>query len=179
MIKLENEIKMMLNKEQYNYLLKLLSAIPSKEINQINYYYDTADESLRKKNITMRIRQKDGKLKGTIKKHHFGKVSSTEEDFRVDLIPNIMMFDSEVLYLKGNLSTHRSEFLLSDSISIMIDKNEYLGLSDYELELEYGKDSSDYVEHILLILKKLLRKDHFRGGASKSERFFRQLVLNR
>ena len=62
----ELEKKLLLLKEEYNYLFRIFG--DSKNIKkQINYYFDTDDFSMNKQNVTCRIRLKDGKYKGTIK----------------------------------------------------------------------------------------------------------------
>lgn len=52
--------------------------------------------------------------------------------------------------LTGSLHTQRKLCTDFDHVEICLDKSEYLGLTDYELELEY---TADYPEKPLEILK--------------------------
>lgn len=75
----------------------------------------------------------------------------------------------------GSLNTYRSKFPLG-KWTIELDKNEYLGRVDYELECECDSDES------LQELKTVLASDYgivFKPSLSKSARFFAELFSRR
>ena len=141
---------------------------------QTNYYYDTSDESMRKRNITVRVREKNRKLIGTVKSH-LADNCSIEEHFRVDALPRVIMWYDMPLWLKGSLTTERKAFKVCDGITIMLDLNQYLDVIDYELEIEFSESLRNQAEGILMIIKYLLKCGDNKECASKSERFFNRL----
>jgi uncharacterized protein YjbK len=171
----EFELKWLLHREHYEKLVGFLNPLPSLCELQTNYYYDTPTEKLRKQNITIRIREKDGKLQGTVKRHLAQDGCSMEERFQVESIPYRMTFEGEPVYLVGKLQTMRTTFFLSDSVMIMLDRNEYLDCVDYELELECPKDFMERGEGILFLIQQILQAGEREQAESKSERFFRRL----
>lgn len=170
----EHELKCLLTEDEYGRLLALFEPLPYLREHQTNYYYDTHAGKLRRDNITMRIREKNGKLKGTIKHHLVTKHCSVEKNFRVDTVPDVMMYEADLVYLKGSLATCRTTVFLSDTVMIMLDRNEYLQCVDYELEIECPKEFIDEAEGILFFLQKFLHTDGKETLASKSERFFQK-----
>ena len=170
----EHELKCLLTEEEYGQLLALLEPLPYLREHQRNYYYDTRLGKLRRDNITMRIREKNGKLKGTIKHHLVEKHCSVEKSFRVDSIPDILAYEEDLVYLFGDLMTCRTTFFLSDNVKIMLDRNEYQHCVDYELELEYPAEFFEGAEGIMFFLKKIIQIDRRDAPSSKSERFFQK-----
>ena len=177
MTKYEHEVKMLLTRMEYEQIIQVFEKLPCKDIFQTNYYYDTNNQMLRKQNTTMRIRKKENRLKGTLKQHCENDCSSLEMDFYVDLVPETMLYNSEILRMMGKLYTERKEFFLSDSMQIVLDRNEYLNYVDYELEIECTKDSVDNAKAIIIIIRDLLKINTNIQSISKSERFFRRLEL--
>lgn len=176
MTEYETEIKYILTREQY-YSLKTSLGNDHKQTEQINYYYDTEDEILRIHDITCRIRQKDESLTGTLKKHGRKDGISIEKNFKVKNLPNQMTIEHIRVRLMGQLITFRTEYVLSEHISLMLDKNIYLGTVDYELEIEYDKN---YQEEADKLFKEFLSKliiDVPQSADCKSERFFKRLHL--
>ena len=171
----EYEMKIRMQREQYEALLRLLSQLPGKTELQNNYYYDTYDQYYRKQNVTLRVREKNGRLKGTVKRHLPGGYGSREEDFFVDSVPSMMLFEGTPVSLKGCLQTKRTTIVLSEAMLLMLDENVYLHARDYELELECPQSLLPQASGILLLLQKLLRLDRMQIPLSKSERFFRRL----
>ena len=78
----EYEQKMMLTEREYRFLIRLFENSIVEKNTQINYYYDTRNETMRKMNITVRIREENGKLLGTVKDYRPGQYCSTEECFQ-------------------------------------------------------------------------------------------------
>ena len=173
----EHELKMMLTKDEHHFLLHFFDKLMVELGLQTNYYYDTRDEVMRKRNVTVRVRQKNNKLIGTIKRHLDTDNCSMEEHFRVDTLPRVIVWDGVPLWLKGSLQTERKVFKVCDGIILMLDLNQYPGTVDYELEIEYSESLRDQAEGILMLTESLLGKQMNQKSVSKSERFFRQLNL--
>lgn len=171
----EYEMKLRMQKEQYEALLRLFSQFPSKTEIQNNYYYDTYGQHYRKQNITLRVREKNGRFKGTVKRHLPTGYGSREEDFDVDSVPPSMLFEGIPVSLKGSLQTKRTTVVLSEFMLLMLDENVYLHTRDYELELECPQNFLPQASGVILLLQKLLRLNRMQIPLSKSERFFRRL----
>ena len=170
----EHELKMMLTKDEHHLLLRLLDKLMVESGLQTNYYYDTRDEVMRKRNVTVRVRQKNNKLIGTVKRHLVTDNCSMEEHFGVDTLPRVIMWDGMPLWLKGSLQTERKIFQVCDGIVLMLDLNQYLGTVDYELEIEYSETLRKQAEGILMLIGGMVGKRIHLDTVSKSERFFQR-----
>lgn len=175
----ELEKKLLLSKEEYNYLFRIFG--DSENIKkQINYYFDTDDFSMNKQNVTCRIRLKGGKYKGTIKKHFDNTDNSNEAEVRIQNGISDNEFVHMGLKLQGKLVTERCVILKDELFEIVLDKNKYLGTTDYELEIEYALGYDDAAQSILEIFIKVLSKHKtsntnyksLQKVPSKSNRFF-------
>ena len=175
MMEQEHELKMMLTKDEHHFLLHFFDKLMVESGLQTNYYYDTRDEVMRKRNVTVRVRQKNNKLIGTVKRHLETDNCSIEEHFRVDTLPRVIMWDSMPLWLKGSLQTERKIFQVCDGIILMLDLNQYLGTVDYELEIEYSESLRKQAEGILILISGMVGNYVSNEVISKSERFFRGL----
>ena len=173
----EHELKMMLTKDEHHFLLHFFDKLMVESGLQTNYYYDTRDEVMRKRNVTVRVRQKNNKLIGTVKRHLDTDNCSIEERFGVDTLPRVIMWDGMPLWLKGSLQTERKIFQVCDGIILMLDLNQYLGTVDYELEIEYSEALRKQGEGILMLISGLLGKQMKQKSVSKSERFFQRLSI--
>ena len=171
----EHELKMMLTKDEHHFLLHFFDKLMVESGLQTNYYYDTRDEVMRKRNVTVRVRQKNNKLIGTVKRHLDTDNCSIEEHFRVDTLPRVIMWDGKPLWLKGSLQTERKVFRVCDGIVLMLDLNQYLGTVDYELEIEYSETLRKQAEGILMLIGSMVGKSISLDTMSKSERFFQRL----
>ena len=171
----EHELKIMLTQDEHHLLLRLLDKLMVESGPQTTYYYDTRDEVMRKRNVTVRVRQKNNKLIGTVKRHLDRDNCSTEEHFQVDTLPRVIMWDGVPLWLKGSLQTERKVFKVCDGIILMLDLNQYLGAFDYELEIEYSEDLRKQAEGILMLIGSMVGKSISLDTMSKSERFFQRL----
>ena len=171
----EHELKMMLTKDEHHFLLRFFDKLMVESGLQTNYYYDTRDEVMRKRNVTVRVRQKNNKLIGTVKRHLDTDNCSIEERFGVDTLPRVIMWDGMPLWLKGSLQTERKVFQVCDGIILMLDLNQYLGTVDYELEIEYSESLRDQAEGILMLIGSMVGNYVSNEVISKSERFFRGL----
>lgn len=183
----EFEKKILLTKGEYKYLLQISrnNNLLTKRslIKQINYYYDTSDLSMNQKNITCRIRLKDGKYKGTIKQHSNNSEQSNETNIEIKngLLENA--FIDMGLELQGELRTERNIIWKDSTCEIALDKNDYLGYTDYELEIEYTEGNEKRAQYIFTIIVDLLSHQKYLQNKnddcvpkfnipSKSTRFF-------
>lgn len=188
----ELEKKILLTKEEYNYLLEHFGKdeIPKEKtiVKQVNYYFDTKEFSMNRQNITCRIRLKDGKYKGTMKSHTNNSDESTETliEIRNGIYDN--GFIDLGLTLQGELATERCVIIKDEHCEVVLDKNSYLDCEDYELEIEYTPEKEKKAVSILRGIKYILlgRKcflayqesfsEHL-SIPSKSSRFFERKAM--
>ena len=171
----EHELKMMLTQDEHHFLLHFFDKLMGESGLQTNYYYDTRDEVMRKRNVTVRVRQKNNKLIGTVKRHLDTDNCSIEERFGVDTLLRVIMWVGMPLWLKGFLQTERKIFQVCDGIILMLDLNQYLATVDYELEIEYSEAFRKQAEGILMLISGMVGNYVSNEVISKSERFFRGL----
>ena len=171
----ENEFKLMLVENEYNYLMSIFRSIVVKSGLQTNYYYDTMDGLLRKENVTVRVRQTADKLEGTVKRHLSAMGDSTEDHFPVSKVPQAIMLDHYPVWIRGALHTRRTVFRVCEGITMMLDKNTYLDVIDYELEVEFSLPYRKQAEGVVQLVLSLLHRARVIQPVSKSERFFRRM----
>lgn len=145
---IEQELKIQLTQRQYQMLVSQSGVSPVK---QVNYYFDGDGKP---QNLTVRIREKNGEyvLCAKVRKGNSNGVSVSDEYEKVvgaeflrvaqnvglsrDCLKNALGVDADcTLFCQGSLTTYRSKFML-DGFVVEVDKNEYLGVCDYELECE-------------------------------------------
>ena len=182
---LEYEKKIMLTAEEYLTIVKLMRQCVLTQT-QINYYFDTDDFAMNKNGITCRIRAKDGKYSTTIKYHDTDHPDcSVEEDLfeKTEYNPNI--FNALGLRYQGELVTERIVLHRDSDCEMVIDRNTYFDYTDFEIEVEYCKDSEHRAQLLLegiaeaLVAEKVLTDMNVflartRQGKSKSQRFFQR-----
>ena len=173
----EKEFKYLVNAELFQALLsKCNEEYPFiKQKLQANYYYDTEDNSLNKSRTTVRIRQQQSDMKLQIKRHRENKdglATSDEYSGQIDTLPSTLKIPDvyDVLIIKGVLVTARTMFSFGKNSTICFDSNMYLGICDYELEIEV--DDADVNLALMAIEDLGLNSKSF---LSKSERFFERL----
>jgi uncharacterized protein YjbK len=150
---IENEFKYLVSEENFKRLQELIrNKYPhslSLFIHQTNYYYDTSDFYLHKNKITLRARAIDNKIEMQFKRSE--KVTgqdkkSTEFHRYLENIPKTIPSSfipadiTEDANLLGSLTTERTSFQISNEVRIDFDKNNYLGITDYEIEIEYENE---------------------------------------
>lgn len=190
----EFEKKLLLTKDEYDYLMEHLgneSPLIQKPVTtQINYYFDTDDFSMNRQNTTCRIRLKDGKYKAIMKRHSTGEDRSTETEMEIYDGLESNAFTKMGLKLQGELITKRCIVFKDANCEAVLDKNEYLGHTDYELEIEYASGHEKDAQAILKIFRDMLTQRkcfliHKEGIAdppkvpSKSNRFFERMSTTR
>lgn len=181
---IERELKTSLNKTEYETLLKVGNAEPQLQTN--HYFYCDKMPA----DVMLRIRQKSGKYLFCYKKlldsaNGVNVCDEREKDLDEDYANTLLNSGITPAILKqlvgvelpytckrvGSLNTYRAKFTLKNW-TIELDKNEYLGTVDYELECEC--DSDELLEE----LKDCLSRDYgipFRSSLSKKARFFNKL----
>lgn len=183
----EFEKKMLLTEEEYEYLMEHLGhdgpLFPKPIVKQINYYFDTDDLSMNRQNTNCRIRFKDGKYKAIMKRHSGNEDQSSETEMMIrDGIQDNSFIDMG-LKLQGELTTHRCIILKDKHCEVVLDKNEYLGAFDYELEIEYLPDYEKDAQAIYRVILDILTRhkcflvykeslERNQNVLSKSNRFF-------
>ncbi len=145
---IEIEAKVLLSKEDY---LNLLNLNLGKPYVQINYYIDNSSHSFTKK-YGLRIRYKNNKYEMTFKEDYSeGKLETNQIIDKDDFLlfkNNGIFIDGEIknklislnidintLLIIGEMKTTRIDFPYNSSL-LSLDKSEYNGLIDYELEAE-------------------------------------------
>lgn len=148
----ENEFKIMLTEQQYNAIHALY--VWDREVSQVNSYYDSPELALGERHITCRVRSVTGKYLLQMKLPagvlHNGAISRIELEQELDEIPQQLsgseltaMSGAENLpevELLGTLTTFRSVKCFPGA-EIDLDKSEYFGRTDYELEIEYTDEA--------------------------------------
>lgn len=182
----EYEKKVMLTKDEYNYILMMCKNV-SKQT-QTNYYFDNDEMSMNKKGITCRIREKDGIYKATVKNHNAEHPDcSMEIDLEEKTEFNPQIFNVFGFYHKGKFVTDRFVIWRDATYEMVLDCNMYLGFTDFELEVEYCKEGErlaqtliEYIAQRLVAAGKINDIDGFLArvgqGGSKSQRFFGRLI---
>lgn len=143
---------------------------------QVNYYYDTKDCKYNKQNETIRIRQIGKSLILQYKKHNKSQnnlCKSEEISQDTNIVPCKISFlnSKDIVSLKGDLITERKVYSFEKGIYIAFDINYYLGVCDYELEIEFEYSEK---ETAIQLMKKLSLKSS-RPIDNKSTRFLKRL----
>lgn len=134
---LEYEKKAMLTGNEYIALVMMMCKY-APVVPQTNYYFDTEDYSMNQKGITYRIRAKEGIFKTTVKIHCTDNPDcSMEEELAVQTEFKLNAFDKLGLRYQGELLTERIVMYRNSFCKMVLDRNSYLGKTDFELEVEY------------------------------------------
>lgn len=141
---IEIEFKTPLEESKYHELLSLLE-LENNIFKQTNFYFDTEDLFFRQEKIVLRIRKKgDHFYKITSKSHSdqgaYEQHVLLDETEALDMIENgfntskYFDYDKKVKLL-GTLDNYRVSTPYKDG-ELFLDKCEYYGITDYELEYE-------------------------------------------
>ena len=134
---LEYEKKISLSENEYLRIFHLIGKTKT-NYRQVNYYFDSNDFKMNSQGITCRIREKDGKYKATIKAHkQTNRECSIEKTREVLNQYDDSLFSGMHLELQGKLTTERTILFSDGRCEVVLDKNTYLGITDYEMEVEY------------------------------------------
>lgn len=173
----EIEYKFLVSEEEFNQFLAHFGTQGNSAVSkiQINYYYDTDDNMLNKNDVTVRVRQEQDKLKCQIKKHTNTSMAlffSDEYCGCLERLPKALRVEGihEELLLKGSLLTERREIKFGVCGKLCFDISMYLGVIDYEIEIEYTERDKQSGEAIAAIIGL-----NTKASSMKSHRFFKQL----
>ncbi len=146
---IENEFKVMLTEKQYKIIHG--SFAWNKQVSQVNYYFDTKEFSLINSHVTCRVRFVEGEYLLQMKLPNGAEYSRIEVEEKLgDTLP--IGFTGEKLsalcgrenmpdvWLIGELKTYRSVKKF-EGAEIDLDKSEYFGKTDYELEIEFTDEA--------------------------------------
>lgn len=157
------EFKSLLNEKEYNKLIEYFNG--AKSDYQTNHYFDTKRFSLKALNTSLRVRQReDYELTFKRKKGYSTDIKSviiSKEDFKAlretgvvvqeelaNDISNLIKDQKLVNFL--SLSTLRHYIPYGSGI-LNIDKSEYVGITDYEIEFSsksYHQGKADFIKII-------------------------------
>lgn len=172
----EREYKFLLTEKQFTAAMEKAQSLygTPKEKIQKNHYYDDETLSLNRHGVTVRIRQAGGTCRLQIKRHDGGQngctVSEETEQEITGEPGNITLPEFDRLSLKGCLVTRRHSFAVCPGVSLDMDENTYLSLTDYEAEIEFDSKTRKQRELVISALE-LKSVNH----TSKSARFFAAL----
>ena len=180
---IENEFKIMLTQAQYNAIRSLYSWDSEKE--QINSYYDSPDLKCSDMHITVRVRSVSGKYLLQLKlpadlNEDNGALSRIELEKQLEKIPPVLsgselkeLCGAELpdVDLLGTLTTMRSVKHFPGA-EIDLDRSEYFGKTDYELEVEYTDKAA--AERILAEIAAAVSIDRNAPVTGKIRRFLEE-----
>lgn len=186
---IEFEKKILLTKEEYTCLLQHFGD-KNQPVKQINYYFDTKDLSMNRIGITCRIRSKNGTYIAIMKQHTPNSDFSTEKQLEVRAGLNDNSFVDMGLELQGELITNRCSIIKNVNCEAVLDKNDYLGYTDYELEIEYLAGHETEADTIMQDCLHVLQQNNLsltqqelnsrcNKVSNKSNRFFEKKSRNR
>lgn len=155
----EMEYKHMLTREEYRRIDEWMDGECAPPIFvQINYYYDTDDYGLHREDVTLRVRQMEGRLLCQCK-FESGRGDDDGANIRTELEKEIAdlprkidpdtFFDHQRIddlpkaCLLGCLVTERRVYEVEPGVDVTLDRSHYLGHTDWELEIEYEETKAD------------------------------------
>lgn len=185
---IEAEFKCLVNKSIYDKILNTImhnDSYDNTKTLQINYYYDTENFDLYKKNITCRVRQKESNLKLQFKTSIYNEDVlrvKNESSFFINELPSSIILDNFFSVINfeinsnanmyGQLVTERNTCVISNKLKIDLDKNIYLGVVDYELEIELLDDNKSEASKLL---KEIMGDYPIELKGGKNSRLFMRL----
>ena len=179
---IEREKKILLTNQEYETILSLYGGGVGTAV-QANHYYDTKDLGMNEKRITCRVRESNGKLRAILKAHGNDGPGDNSTETDMGYISNLRQncFTDMGLLLHGTLVTYRTILLKNAAFEMVLDRNEYLGYTDFELEIEYVEGCESGAQDLLNSLMQRLgvsdKVGKCRDCKSKSERFFERRRL--
>lgn len=184
---IEIEYKNLLTKKEFNYLLDSLP-FPDESLKQTNFYFETKDFSLKENGSALRIREKDGHYRLTLKEPHPEGLLETHDTLTtneaMDWLDgsniakehttkqlNKMNISPQDLIYYGSLITHRREINYRQ-VLLVLDYSIFNGKTDYELELEAPNETIGLETFNTILTANQIPK---RKAANKIQRFFASL----
>lgn len=161
---LEIEYKTLLNEETYNQILENYKDKIYESYIQINYYL--SHPILNQKKYMLRIRKKKNTYELTLKRplhNHRLETNIPISKETKDKILNHQTVKNEIMDIlfkegiqiaeienKFSLTTYRTDIHLNNGI-LSLDKNEYLGMVDFELEYEVNNEEEGFKQFLEII----------------------------
>ncbi|MEH7239254.1 CYTH domain-containing protein [Bacillus sp. JJ1562] len=166
---LEIEFKNILEEDEYYQLLSAFSIDDDKIVIQENFYFDTAEFSLKNLGAALRIREKKGTYTLTLKQPAPRGLLETHQELTIEEAKQMLdgghIIEGDVssilitlsinpmdITFFGSLKTKRAEFEYKNGL-LVLDKSYYLNTSDFEIEYEVTDEVSGKV-----IFKELLNQ---------------------
>ena len=167
---IEIEFKTFISEDVYNNLIKEFE-IENNIFSQTNYYFDTEDTILMQEKTVLRIRQKGSNYKLTKKTRAEVGADETHLLISKEQAENFLQngFDAKIInlpyYVKNiaQLTTHRASTPYKNG-TLFLDKSEYYGKVDYEIEYEVDeekeglKDFKNFLDSHNITFKESIRK---------------------
>ena len=146
---LEQEYKKLLTREQYEEVLKTFAW--DDDYDQINIYYGEDECGDKPGRPTVRIRSKKGHmmLEAKVPKGASDKAVKVSEEYAREIacVPYVLsgeelsdltgIADMGERHILGLLATNRKTNHEYEGCEIALDRNEYSGMTDYEIEIEF------------------------------------------
>ncbi|MFC2949913.1 CYTH domain-containing protein [Virgibacillus sediminis] len=184
---IEIEYKNLLTKDEFQRLLARLP-FPESGSTQTNHYFETADFDLKEHGSALRIREKGGKYRLTLKEPHADGLLETHDDLTKEeadgwLEGNIIAKPHVAGQLKekgirhedlkycGSLATNRRE-IEYEGVLLVLDHSTYNRREDYELELEAPSKELGTARFEQLLKEHQIKR---RNTPNKIQRFFESL----
>lgn len=167
---IEIEFKTFISEDVYNNLIKEFE-LENNIFSQTNYYFDTEDTLLMQEKTVLRIRQKGSNYKLTKKTRAEVGADETHLLISKEQAENFLKngFDAKIInlpyYVKNiaQLTTHRASTPYKNG-TLFLDKSEYYGKVDYEIEYEVDeekeglKDFKNFLDSHNITFKESIRK---------------------
>ena len=167
---IEIEFKTFISEDVYNNLIKEFE-LENNIFSQTNYYFDTEDTILMQEKTVLRIRQKGSNYKLATKTRAEVGADETHLFISKEQAENFLQngFDAKIInlpyYVKNiaQLTTHRASTPYKNG-TLFLDKSEYYGKVDYEIEYEVDeekeglKDFKNFLDSHNITFKESIRK---------------------
>lgn len=204
-VETEREFKSQLTKEDFYKLQDYIESLGYKKIevvNQVNYYIDTENFSLRNSGTTLRVRHfidnDTYELTAKIKNNNGeeDKELKVKEEVTIDISKNCAedilnnnnmreyiylfedkaeLFNNKKLVVLGSLSTERTNYFIREDAMLSFDKSKYFDKEDYEIELETVNVDEDRA--FLNYIFEKAEVEAFEENKSKVKRFIEEFNI--
>ena len=188
---IEFEAKEKINQDEYLTLISFFNSKVEDAKKQVSSFFDTQNQDLNNNDITLRVREKEGTYELT-SKYDAGNGGRNEINYQLlvdsereklmkeGILPecNVKVaitnlgFSGPFIY-QGDFETDRIEIPYK-GCKVALDYNKYLGVSDYEIEVERDDANANEKE----VLKELFVQLNIpylpSSGSAKRRRFFNQ-----
>ena len=167
---------LLLSEKEYNTLLEYYNG-GLRRSEQTIYYFDTEDAFIDKTGMECTICVENGKHEAMIRSHSIEHATGHEECEDGDWSSIFHNgFTRKGLVCHGALWCDKTFLYRRETIEMTLEKNSYLGCTDYELQLRFGRYDVDCAKLLLLKVRRILRCGNLTNRISntpiKARRFF-------